>query len=195
MEPVSFTAKDIPVLRQAARFLRARELQLPAAAHDKTHQGVLTSALWLDHQADELGAAPQTPSRETRRPIFNHLVAPFVGGPVYHAEAKAMLDAHDAAVRAETLADPEAVRVAAARLDQAEAEAQAADGYPGRKKGVRGRAVHATKACPPDVGDIGACGQFYGSGDAVDLPEGTAVSCAACIKALPRKRAESSPAE
>jgi hypothetical protein len=89
----------------AARFLRARELQLPDTAHANTHTGVLASAMWLDHAADELGAAPSTPSRETRRPIFNHLVAPEAGGPVYHDQAKAMLDSHESAVRAETLSE------------------------------------------------------------------------------------------
>lgn len=38
--------------------------------------------------------------RETRRPIFNHLVAPAAGGPVFHGEAKALLDAHEDAIRA-----------------------------------------------------------------------------------------------
>ncbi|MFF8696303.1 hypothetical protein ACF08W_29230 [Streptomyces sp. NPDC015144] len=124
MERVTFTVKDISTLRQAARFLRAMELQLPATAHDMTHTGVLTSAMWLDHQADKLVAAPQPPSRETRRPIFNHLVAPAAGGPVFHVQAKAMLDEHEAAVRAEVLADPEAVRAAVARLDQGDAAAE-----------------------------------------------------------------------
>lgn len=117
MDSVVFTPQDIRVLRMAARFLRARELQLPDTAHAKTHQGVLTSAMWLDHEADKLGAAPQTPSRETRRPIFNHLVAPLVGGPVYHAQAKAMLDAHESAVRAETLSEADE-RLAAMTLPE-----------------------------------------------------------------------------
>ncbi|MET9776246.1 hypothetical protein ABZ023_18630 [Streptomyces sp. NPDC006367] len=105
MEPIAFTAKDIHTLRQAARYLRAMELQLPDTAHKNTHLGVLTSAMWLDHQADERAAAPQPPSRQTRRPIFNHLVAPEAGGPVFHVRVKAMLDEHEAAVRAETLAE------------------------------------------------------------------------------------------
>jgi hypothetical protein len=123
MDPV-FTQQDARVLRMAARYLRSRELQLPDTAHENTHTGVLASAMWLDHVADELGAAPQSPSRETRRPIFNHLVAPVAGGPVYHDQAKAMLDAHEAAVRAETLADADAVRAAVARLDQVDAAAE-----------------------------------------------------------------------
>ena len=103
MDRVTFTPPDIRTLRLAARFLRGKELQLPDAAHSKTHEAVLMSALWLDHEADELGAAPQLPSRETRRPIFNHLVAPLAGGPVYPDQAKAMLDAHEVAVQAETI--------------------------------------------------------------------------------------------
>ncbi|MFF1600727.1 hypothetical protein ACFVYV_25015 [Streptomyces mirabilis] len=114
MDRVTFTAKDISTLRQAARYLRAMELQLPDTAHEKTHLGVLTSAMWLGHQADELAAAPQPPSRETRRPIFNHLVAPEAGGPVFHVEAKAMLDTHEAAVRAD--ADAALLRIKGAML-------------------------------------------------------------------------------
>ncbi|MFE4583286.1 hypothetical protein [Streptomyces chartreusis] len=104
MDSIVFTQQDVRLLRMAARFLRGRELRLPNAAHPKAHEGVLMSAMWLDHEADELGAAPQPPSRETRRPIFNHLVAPLVGGPVYHDEAKTLLDAHETAVRAEAAA-------------------------------------------------------------------------------------------
>ena len=66
--------------------------------------------------ADKLGAAPQLPSRQTRRPSFNDLVALPSGGPVHHDQEKATLDAHEAAVRAETPTDAEAVRATAARL-------------------------------------------------------------------------------
>lgn len=102
MNPDVFTVQDIRGLRMAARFLRTRELTLPDEAHPKLHQGVLTAALWLDHEADALGAAPPTPSRDTRRPIFNQLVAPQAGGLVHPDQAKAMLDAHETAIRAET---------------------------------------------------------------------------------------------
>ncbi|MFD9394987.1 hypothetical protein ACFWBB_30945 [Streptomyces sp. NPDC060000] len=99
MDAVDFTRLDIPALRRAARFLRRMEPGLPTAAHKKVHEGVLVSALWLDDQADKLGTAPVPKTQETRRPIFNQLVAPAAGGPVFHAEAKAMLDAHEDAVR------------------------------------------------------------------------------------------------
>ncbi|MFD5856132.1 hypothetical protein [Streptomyces chartreusis] len=101
MDSVDFTPKDIPALRRAVRFLRRRELTLPDAAHAKFHEGVLMSALWLDDRANELGGqAPDPTVKETRRPIFNQLVAPEAGGPVFHEEAKALLDAHEDAVRA-----------------------------------------------------------------------------------------------
>ncbi|MFJ4622247.1 hypothetical protein [Streptomyces sp. NPDC088812] len=101
MVTVEFTPKDIPTLRRAAKFLRRTELNLPATADSKTHDAILISALRLDDQADELGGqAPDPTVRETRRPIFNQLVAPEVGGPVFHEEAKALLDAHEDAIRA-----------------------------------------------------------------------------------------------
>ncbi|MEV8344501.1 hypothetical protein [Streptomyces niveus] len=101
MDPVDFTPKDIPALRRAAKYLRRTELILPDTAHPKTHDAILVSALRLDDQADELGRQAPDPSvKETRRPIFNQLVAPVAGGPVLHDEAKAMLDAHEDAIRA-----------------------------------------------------------------------------------------------
>ncbi|MFE6639518.1 hypothetical protein ACFVFT_38610 [Streptomyces tendae] len=105
MDSVDFTPQDIPALRRAAKFLRRTELELPDTAHQLTHDAILLSALRLDDQADEQGRqAPNSTVRETRRPIFNHLVAPAAGGPVHHEQAKAMLDAHESNVRAATLA-------------------------------------------------------------------------------------------
>jgi hypothetical protein len=114
MDAADFTQPDIPALRRAARFLRRREPNLPAAAHPEIHQGVLTAALWLDDQADILGTAPAPAAQETRRPIFNQLVAPAAGGPVFHDQAKAMLDAHENAIRA--AAGEDVLRLKAALL-------------------------------------------------------------------------------
>lgn len=269
MRPIVFTPTDTPALRRAVQFLRRMEQGLPGAAHPKAHEGVLMAALALDEQADKQGAAPVPTLRETRRPIFNQLVAPAAGGPVFHDEAKAMLDAHEDAVRAETRAaldldpgralsaaevellrikgallslhpktgeprhgccaapklckghrpecrssehtiggqvpwpcktlraagihtdaDADAVRKALTRLDQAADP----DGYPGRKKAARGRAVHATKSCD-GTGDIGACGLFFGTNaESTDMAPDAAVSCQACVKALVRKRAEADAA-
>ncbi|MFK0159078.1 hypothetical protein ACIQVK_44290 [Streptomyces sp. NPDC090493] len=101
MDSVDFTPKDIPALRRAAKYLRRTELALPDTAHSLTHDAILVSALRLDDQADELGRQAPDPSvKETRRPIFNQLVAPEAGGPVFHEDAKALLDAHEDAVRA-----------------------------------------------------------------------------------------------
>lgn len=101
MITVEFTPKDIPALRRAAKFLRRTELNLPATADSKTHDAILISALRLDDQADELGGqAPDPTVNGTRRPIFNQLVAPEAGGPMFHEEANALLDAHEDAVRA-----------------------------------------------------------------------------------------------
>ncbi|MDI3101986.1 hypothetical protein QJ054_33670 [Streptomyces sp. AN-3] len=101
MNPIDFTPKEIPTLRRAARYLRQTELALPDTAHQLTHDATLMSALRLDGQADELGGqAPDPTVRETRRPIFNQLVAPAAGGRMGHEEAKALLDAHEDAVRA-----------------------------------------------------------------------------------------------
>ncbi|MGW4087018.1 hypothetical protein ACWEGS_28700 [Streptomyces sp. NPDC004822] len=101
MDSVDFTPKDIPALRRAARYLRHTELTLPDTAHAKTHDAILMSALRLDTQADELGRqAPDPAVKDTRRPIFNQLVAPEAGGPMYAEDAKALLDAHENAVRA-----------------------------------------------------------------------------------------------
>lgn len=101
MVTVEFTPKDIPALRRAAKFLRRTELNLPATADSKTHDAILISALRLDDQADELGGqAPDPTVNGTRRPIFNQLVAPEAGGPMFHEEAKALLDAHEDVVRA-----------------------------------------------------------------------------------------------
>lgn len=50
-----------------------------------------------------------------RRPIFNHLVAPLAGGPVFHDEAKQMLDTYRDEVRREDGA--ELLRIKAALLD------------------------------------------------------------------------------
>ncbi|MER6616367.1 hypothetical protein [Streptomyces xantholiticus] len=100
MDSVDFTPKDIPALRRAVQFLRRMEPRMPAA-HKKTHEGVLMPALWLDDQADKLSEqAPAPAVKEARRRIFNQLVAPAAGGPVFHDEAKAMLDAYEAAARA-----------------------------------------------------------------------------------------------
>lgn len=101
MVTVEFTPKDIPALRRAAKFLRRTELNLPDTADSKTHDAILISALRLDDRADELGGqAPDPTVNGTRRPIFNQLVAPEAGGPTLHEEANALLDAHEAAVRA-----------------------------------------------------------------------------------------------
>lgn len=101
MVTVEFTPKDIPALRRAAKFLRRTELNLPDTADSKTHDAILISALRLDDQADDLGGqAPDPTVNGTRRPIFNQLVAPEAGGPMFHEEAKALLDAHEDAVRA-----------------------------------------------------------------------------------------------
>ncbi|MFK0154133.1 hypothetical protein ACIQVK_18930 [Streptomyces sp. NPDC090493] len=101
MVTVEFTPKDVPALRRAAKFLRRTELNLPDTADSKTHDAILMSALRLDDQADELGEqAPDPTVNGTRRPIFNQLVAPEAGGPMFHEEANALLDAHEDAVRA-----------------------------------------------------------------------------------------------
>ncbi|MFB7594624.1 hypothetical protein [Streptomyces sp. NPDC056160] len=101
MDSVDFTPKDIPALRRAAKYLRSTELELRNTAHAKTHDAILISALRLDDKADELGGqAPDPTAKETRRPIFNQLVAPVAGGPVFPEKAKALPDAHEEAVRA-----------------------------------------------------------------------------------------------
>ncbi|MGW6796401.1 hypothetical protein [Streptomyces chartreusis] len=100
MDSVDFTPKDIPALRRAAIFLRRTELNLPDTADSKTHDAILISALRLEDQAEELGGqAPDPTVKETRRPIFNQLVAPEAGGPMFHGEAKAVLNAHEEATR------------------------------------------------------------------------------------------------
>jgi hypothetical protein len=115
MDPVAvFIPQDVPALRRAAAYLRSTELALPDTAHSQTHDAILISAMRLDDQADTLGAAPVPATRETRRPIFNQLVAPEAGGPVFHAEAKSMLDTHEAAVRAD--ADVALLRIKGAML-------------------------------------------------------------------------------
>ncbi|MGY1502989.1 hypothetical protein ACW4TU_41545 [Streptomyces sp. QTS52] len=250
MDPVVFTSQDTPTLRRAVRFLRRMEQRMPGAAPRKTREGVLTAALALDEQADNQGTAAALTLRETRRPIFNQLVALGAGGLVLHDEAKAMLDAHEDAVRAaaeegvvrfqgallalhpktanprhgccatsklcrdhrpecrssehtiggqvpwpcRTLraagiisdadADAQAVREALARLDRAADP----DGYPGRKKANRGRAVHATRQTDDGIGDIGVCGMYFPRDMESSLDDsGTAVSCQACVKTLARK--------
>ncbi|MFJ4988694.1 hypothetical protein ACIP9H_33455 [Streptomyces sp. NPDC088732] len=60
---------------------------------------------------------PRTSHADTRRRIFNHLVAPFAGGPVSHDEATAMLDAHEASTRTEARA--EGARLAEVQLKAA----------------------------------------------------------------------------
>ncbi|MCT9105362.1 hypothetical protein [Streptomyces mirabilis] len=101
MVTAEFTPKDIPALRRAAKFLRRTELNLPDTADSKTHDAILISALRLDDQADELdGQAPDPTVKGARRPIFNQLVAPEAGGPMFHEEANALLDAHEDTVRA-----------------------------------------------------------------------------------------------
>ncbi|MEU2969000.1 hypothetical protein ABZ687_28985 [Streptomyces ardesiacus] len=101
MDSIDFTPKEIPTLRRAARYLRQTELALPSTAHQLTHDAILMSALRLDGEADGLGGqAPDPTVRETRRPIFNQLVAPAAGGRMWQEEAKALLDAHEDAVGA-----------------------------------------------------------------------------------------------
>ncbi|WP_340375854.1 hypothetical protein U5640_12295 [Streptomyces sp. SS7] len=115
MVAVEFTPKDIPTLRRAAKFLRRTELNLPDTADSKTHDAILISALRLDDQADELGGqAPDPTVNGTRRPIFNQLVAPEAGGPMFHEEANALLDAHEDTVRAAAAVD--ALRLQGAML-------------------------------------------------------------------------------
>jgi hypothetical protein len=249
MEPL-FTQSDVPALRNAVRFLRRTESTLPGTVHVKHRQGWLHAGLALEEQADLLGAAPASTLRETRRPIFNQLVAPAAGGPVFHDEAKALLDAHEDAVRAAAVvgvlrlkgamlalhpktanprhgccaapklcrghrpecrssehtiggqvpwpcrslravgicsdADAEAVRQALAALER-QADP---DGYPSRKKGTRGRAVHATRQCGDGIGDVGACGAYFPQDMEGTLEDpDTEVTCQACVKALARKAA------
>lgn len=45
-----------------------------------------------------------------RRPIFNHLVAPLVGGPVMHDDAKRMLNEYRDEVQAPLLAEADRLR-------------------------------------------------------------------------------------
>ncbi|MFE1206377.1 hypothetical protein ACFW5V_32340 [Streptomyces sp. NPDC058762] len=106
MDSVDFTPQEIPSLRQAARYLRRTELELPDTAHALTHDAILMSALRLDDQADMLSEAPAPTMAETRRTLINQLVAPAaaIGGPVYADRAAVMVDAHETAVRADTVA-------------------------------------------------------------------------------------------
>ncbi|MFI5990336.1 hypothetical protein ACIBAC_00580 [Streptomyces sp. NPDC051362] len=103
MEPIVFTPQEAPTLRRAVQFLRRREQAMPHTAHAKTREGVLLGALCLDDQADALGGqAPEVPVglRDARRHLFNHLVAPLAGGVVTREEARALVDALEAAVLA-----------------------------------------------------------------------------------------------
>ena len=250
MEPVDFTPKDIPALRRAARYLRRTELELPDTARTLTHDAILVSALRLDGKADELGGQAPDPSvKNTRRPIFNQLVAPEAGGPVFHEEAKALLDAHEDAVRAAAAVGmlrlqgamlalhpktdnprhgccappklckgshrPEcrssehtiggqvpwpcrSLRAVGIRSDEdatavrqalAELERQDPHGHPSRKKGTRGRAVHATRQMHDGIGDVGACGAYFPLDKESSLEDPDAeVTCQACIKALAHKK-------
>ncbi|GAA2439181.1 hypothetical protein [Streptomyces glaucus] len=250
MDSVDFTPRDIPALRRAARYLRRTELELPSTADPKTHDAILVSALRLDGEADALGGQAPDPSvKDTRRPIFNQLVAPGAGGRMWHEEAKALLDAHEDAVRAAAAvgmlrlqgamlalhprtdnprhgccappklcrghrpecrssehtiggqvpwpcrslravgirsdSDADAVRQALAELER-QADPH---GYPSRKKGTRGRAVHATRQMHDGIGDIGACGVYFPRDMESSLEDPDAeVTCLACIKALAFKK-------
>lgn len=82
---------------------------------DATHDAILISALQLDDQADEMGGQePDQTVKGTQRPIFNQLVVSEAGGPMFHEEANALLDAHEDAVRA--VAEVGALRLQGAML-------------------------------------------------------------------------------
>ncbi|MET7490544.1 hypothetical protein [Streptomyces sp. NPDC005538] len=101
MNSIVFTTREATTLHKTTRFLRRLEMDLPGNADPKHREGVLHAALALEEQADNLNSGPASTLRETRRPLFNHLVAPVAGGIVFPDEAKAMLDAHEDAARTE----------------------------------------------------------------------------------------------